>query len=57
MFYEEETAEHQLNQPSLVKFLVRATPILERELEAANRSRAFDGYTLSEEEKENEGKT
>lgn len=36
--------EGQLNQPSLVKFLVKVTPIMEEELAAAARSRAFDGY-------------
>ena len=42
----------QLNTPSLIKFLSRAAPLIEYELAAAARSRAFDGYALIEEEAE-----
>ena len=41
-----------LNAPSLIKFLSRAAPLIEYELAAAARSRAFDGYALIEEEAE-----
>ena len=50
-----ETARKQLNMPSMVKFLVRATPLLEAELDAATRSRAFDGYKLIEDKDEADG--
>ena len=36
--------------PSLVAFLARATPLVLRELERAEKSRAFDGYQLIEED-------
>ena len=38
--------DNQINSPSLAKFLARATPIIEKELDSARRSRAFDGYGL-----------
>ena len=42
----------QLNAPSLIKFLSHAAPLIEYELAAAARSRAFDGYALIEDEGE-----
>ena len=41
-----------LNAPSLIKFIANAVPLLEYELVAAARSRAFDGYALIEDEGE-----
>ncbi len=42
--------------PSLVKFLSHATPLIEFELAAAARSRAFDGYALIEDDEERQAR-
>ena len=47
----------QLNAPSLIKFLSHAAPLMEYELSAAARSRAFDGYALIEDEGEKQART
>ena len=47
----------QLNAPSLIKFLSHAAPLIEYELSAAARSRAFDGYALIEDEGEKQART
>ena len=41
-------ASNPLEDPKFYKFVMRAVPLLERELEMASRSRAFDGYKLLE---------
>ena len=46
----------QLNAPSLIKFLSHAAPLIEYELSAAARSRAFDGYALIEDEGEKQAR-
>ncbi|TRY73188.1 hypothetical protein TCAL_01952 [Tigriopus californicus] len=51
---ETKVNEDQINLPSLVKFLVKVTPIMEEELAAAARSRAFDGYELATEKTDSE---
>ena len=43
-------AANPLEDPKFYKFVMRAVPLLERELELAARSRAFDGYKLLEDE-------
>ena len=41
-----------MNKPSLVKFMTKAAPLIITELDAALRSRAFDGYSLIEDEQD-----
>ena len=48
----EEPHEDLMNKPSLVKFMTRAAPMIITELDAALRSRAFDGYSLIEDEQD-----
>lgn len=45
-----EDAQNPLQDPKFYKFIMKAVPMLEAELEAAMRSRAFDGYELLEAE-------
>jgi hypothetical protein len=58
LFLQEEAprldADAQGLQPSLIKFLSRAAPLIEYELSAASRSRAFDGYSLIDDDEEKE---
>ena len=46
-----------MSAPSLIKFLSHAAPLIEYELSAAARSRAFDGYALIEDEGEKQAST
>ena len=39
-----------MQDPKFYKFISKAVPMLEAELDAAKRSRAFDGYQLLESE-------
>ena len=43
-------SQNPLQDPKFYKFISKAVPMLEAELEAARRSRAFDGYQLLESE-------
>ena len=45
-----EENQNPLQDPKFYKFIARAVPMLEAELDAARRSRAFDGYQLLESE-------
>lgn len=49
---DKEPPREFMADPKFFKFLNRAAPMLEAELAAALRSRAFDGYRLMEEEME-----
>ena len=42
--------QNPLQDPKFYKFISKAVPMLEAELDAAKRSRAFDGYQLLESE-------
>ena len=41
-----DDAPNPLQDPKFYKFISKAVPMLEAELDAAMRSRAFDGYQL-----------
>ena len=42
----QNATQNPLQDPKFYKFIAKAVPLLEAELEAAARSRAFDGYQL-----------
>jgi hypothetical protein len=49
-----DSIKNPMADPKFYKFIAKAVPMLEAELEAAFRSRAFDGYELLEAESESQ---